>query len=148
TRITDLFVFAHGEGVERRRANRANPCKPVILLDARRSARASLAPLRDPLQQLQHRGRGMTLSGLLDRGGELIGELLPELDAPLVEGVDPPHYTLCEHAVLIERDELSERRGVQFLEKDDGARPAARVDLVGDERLDARWRQALTCELG
>jgi hypothetical protein len=46
-------------------------------------------------------------------GGELgddpLRERLAELDSPLVEGVDAPHGSLREHAVLVEGDEGAER---------------------------------------
>src|SRR5215218_1124153 len=51
------------------------------------------------------------------RGRELrddpLGQRLAQLDAPLIERVDPPDRSLGEDAVLIERDQLAERRGVQ-----------------------------------
>src|SRR5262245_40301358 len=47
-------------------------------------------------------------------------ELLPELDAPLVERVDVPHRALGEHTVLVERDELAERVGGEARGKDRG----------------------------
>src|SRR5258708_2238541 len=45
----------------------------------------------------------------LELGDDPLRELLPELDAPLVEGVDVPDHALREHAVLVERDERPER---------------------------------------
>src|ERR1700739_2276188 len=78
---------------------------------------------------------------------QLLGELLAELDSPLVEGVDPPHQALSQHAVLVERDELAERRRVQLLEENDSARTAAGIDLVRNERRDARRWQPLAYEL-
>src|SRR5215207_2239452 len=49
-----------------------------------------------------------------DRGGEL----LAELDAPLVERVDVPDRPLGEHLVLVGRNQLSERERRQPLGKD------------------------------
>ena len=81
---------------------------------------------------------------------------LAELDAPLVERVDAPDRALREDAVLVERDELAERRGRQALERGacssagcprtcgagraSPASPSAR-DLLG--RLPERERLAL-----
>src|SRR5215469_12590169 len=81
---------------------------------------------------------------ILHRGRQLLGELLPELYTPLVERVDPPYDTLGEDAVLIERDQLSERGRVQPLKEHDSARAAAGIDLVGYEGLHTRSRHALT----
>ena len=63
------------------------------------------------------------------------GEHLAQLDAPLVEGVDPPDRALREDAVLVEGDQRAERvrreplgedhvRGPVALEHPVRARPA------------------------
>src|SRR5437660_12729484 len=49
----------------------------------------------------------------LDLGDDALGELLAQLDAPLIEGVDVPDDALGEHAVLVEGDQLAERLGRQ-----------------------------------
>ena len=60
---------------------------------------------------------------------DALGELLAELDAPLVERVDPPHDALREDAVLVERDERPEHvRG----------EPLGQQDVVG--RLPSKTR--------
>ena len=47
---------------------------------------------------------------------------LPELDAPLVEGVDAPDGALDEDGVLVERDELAEDRRRELRGEDGRAR--------------------------
>src|SRR3990167_6227839 len=37
--------------------------------------------------------------------GKFAGQLLAELDAPLVEGIEVPQHAKAEHLVLVERDE-------------------------------------------
>ena len=59
----------------------------------RRSSRPWCRRRAAALHQRQQRGR----------------ELLAELDAPLVEAVDPPDHALDEHPVLVERDDAAER---------------------------------------
>src|SRR6476646_10708557 len=46
-------------------------------------------------------------------------ELLPELDTPLVEGVDAPDCARDEDGVLVERHEGAERERCQLLEEED-----------------------------
>ena len=58
------------------------------------------------------------------------GQLLAELDAPLVEGVDAPDRALREDLVLVERDELAEHGRSE--------RGRARIVVVG--RLPAKIR--------
>jgi len=48
-------------------------------------------------------------------GDDRSGQLLAELDAPLVERVDVPDDALDEDLVLVERDEPSERARIQLL---------------------------------
>src|SRR5205823_11657040 len=47
----------------------------------------------------------------LEFGDDALRELLPQLDAPLVERVDVPDHALREDAVLVERDQRPERLG-------------------------------------
>ena len=51
-------------------------------------------------------------------GRDARGELLPELDAPLVERVDVPDRRLREDAVLVEREQRAERRRIEPLGED------------------------------
>ena len=57
--------------------------------------------------------RGRVLGGegivVVEGGRDLLGELLAQLDAPLVVAVEPPDRALDEGDVLIECDELAER---------------------------------------
>src|SRR5437879_11830071 len=80
-------------------------------------------PFRHGREQLQDgSGRRVAAVRILHRRRELVAQLLAELHAPLVEGVDAPHDALREHAVLIERDEPAEGCGIELLEQHDGAR--------------------------
>src|SRR5207245_11788915 len=45
----------------------------------------------------------------LELGDDVLGQHLAQLDPPLIERVDVPDGALGEYAVLVERDELSER---------------------------------------
>ena len=47
-----------------------------------------------------------------------LGQDLPELDAPLVKGIDVPDRALGEDVVLIEGYQLSEGGGRELLRKD------------------------------
>src|SRR5438093_863300 len=60
--------------------------------------------------------RGLRLA--LELRNDPLGEHLAQLDPPLIERVDVPDDALGEHAVLIERDQLSERLGRQPLGED------------------------------
>src|SRR5690242_10867918 len=53
--------------------------------------------------------RELRLALALELRDDPLGELLPQLDAPLVERIDVPDDTLRVDAVLVERDELAER---------------------------------------
>ena len=61
-------------------------------------------------------------------GPDLLGELLAELDAPLVEAVDAPHHALGEGEVLVERDQLAEHGRGQLGRHDRRGRPVAGED--------------------
>src|SRR5882672_10177164 len=43
-------------------------------------------------------------------GDDALRQYLAEFDAPLIEGIDVPDHALGEDAVLVERDQLSQRR--------------------------------------
>src|ERR1051325_1275125 len=53
--------------------------------------------------------REVRLRLALELRDDPLRELLAELHAPLVEGIDVPHDALGEHAVLVERDQRAER---------------------------------------
>src|SRR5580700_10736314 len=89
----------------------------------------------------------MPAGRVLHRRRQLLGELLAELHAPLIERVDAPYDALREHAVFVERDEPAESGGIELLEQYDGARATPRVDLVRDERLELRRRQLLALKI-
>src|SRR6267142_2579956 len=71
----------------------------------------------------------------LELGDDALRELLPELDAPLVERVDVPDYALREHAVLVERDERPERLRRELLGENHRRRPVALERPVRHEPL-------------
>src|SRR5436309_1591256 len=60
----------------------------------------------------------------------LFGELLAELDAPLVEAVDVPDHALGEHLVLVERDQPAEMARVELVEIEQARGPVSRGLLV------------------
>src|SRR6476659_3053420 len=55
--------------------------------------------------------------GALELGDDPLRERLPQLHAPLIEGVDLPDGALGEDAVLVERDQFAERSRRQLLEQ-------------------------------
>src|SRR5829696_826464 len=59
------------------------------------------------------------------RGGHLEGELLAELDAPLIKAVDAPHHPLDEGDVFIQRDQLPDDGWRQGRRHDRGGGPVA-----------------------
>ena len=77
-----------------------------------------------------------------------LGQLLAQLDPPLVERVDVPEHTLSEDFVLIERDQPAERGRIEPAVEDRVARPVAREHLVRQQRLERRAGQPLALELG
>src|ERR1700731_1601686 len=46
----------------------------------------------------------------LELGDDALSQNLAEFDAPLIERIDVPNGALGEHAVLVERNQLSQRR--------------------------------------
>jgi len=60
-----------------------------------------------------------------------LGESLPQLDAPLVKGIDVPDCALGKDAVLMEGDQFAQCVRRQPLGKDCGGRPVALENLVG-----------------
>ena len=80
----------------------------------------------------------------LELGNDAARELLAELDAPLIEGVDVPDGGLREDAVLVERDQLAERlRGEALREQ----RRARAVALEAAVRRRARSGRSLGAHL-
>src|SRR6218665_2934905 len=72
---------------------------------------AALPPVRRIVRQQRLGRRILRVDGIriaLDSRGDLHRELLAELHAPLVEGVDAPDRALRERDVLVERDQLTE----------------------------------------
>ena len=57
--------------------------------------------------------------------GELAGDLLAELDAELVERIDPHQDRVGEGPVLVERNERAKRARVEAIEENGHARPVA-----------------------
>ena len=68
---------------------------------------------------------GQSLVILGDGRGDLLGELLAQLDAPLIVGVQTPHGALDEGDVLVQGDELAERERGQCHAEDGGGRAVA-----------------------
>src|SRR5437899_6072995 len=62
-------------------------------------------------------------------------ELLAELHAPLVEGIDVPNGPLREHAVLVERDQRAERLRRQPVSEDRRRRTVPLARSVRHEPL-------------
>src|SRR5437667_11799849 len=85
--------------------------------------------------------RGLRLA--LELRNDPLGEHLAQLDAPLIERVDVPDDALGEHAVLVERDELSERLRREPLGEDRVRRTIALEHSMRNEAL----RRALGLDL-
>lgn len=66
---------------------------------------------------------------------DALGELLAELDTPLVEGVDVPDGALDESEVLVVSDQGTESTGGDLLGQDGGGGPVAEEGLVGNELI-------------
>src|SRR4030081_183050 len=78
-------------------------------------------------------GRRSRLGGQLGRDPER--EHLAELDAPLVERIDPPDRALGEHLVLIEGNERAEGPRIEALREDRVRRVIASERAVWDLRF-------------
>src|SRR5262245_52118898 len=74
--------------------------------------------------------REVGLLGRLELAGDARRKHLAELDAPLVERVDPPDHALHEDAVFVESDELAECRRIELLREDGVRRPVAVEDAI------------------
>ena len=106
-------VAGHAE--EHQAARPGDPGKAAVLRVAQRvgvPSAISVAVLQVVGDQGPGRrillGQRLAVAG--DRRRDLLGQLLAELDAPLVEAVDAPHDALGEGDVLVEGDQLSEHR--------------------------------------
>src|SRR6266446_2000240 len=71
----------------------------------------------------------------LDLRDDALGELLAQLDSPLIEGVDVPDDALGEDAVLVEGDQLAERLRRQPLGDDRIRGTVAAEDAVRNEAV-------------
>src|SRR5439155_8364481 len=79
--------------------------------------------------------RGLRLA--FELGDDALGQHLAQLDAPLVERVDVPDDALGKHAVLVERNERSERFRRETLSED---RVRGTIALEDPMRNKAVWR--------
>src|SRR5215831_21303043 len=79
---------------------------------------ASFPPAVAPDQRI---GRAVVLelgfSRALELRNDLLGERLAQFDAPLVEGIDLPDGALGEDAVLVERNQPTQRGRRQAIEQ-------------------------------
>src|SRR5215468_1151764 len=108
----------------------------VIILGApiRRASGASfqLAVAADQVVggavMLQHR-----LRCTLELGDDALGQDLAQLDAPLVEGIDLPDRTLSEDVVLVEGDQLAQRRRGQTVQQQSIGGPVALEEAMGHQ---------------
>eukprot|EP00962_Isochrysis_galbana_P029201 scaffold9325_cov97-Isochrysis_galbana.AAC.1 len=86
--------------------------------------------------------------GTAELGQDLLGQLLAQLHAPLVERVDIPHHTLHEDLVLVHCDEPTQREGVELVKQDRVGRLVAGEDLVRQQRGQRVALQPARLELG
>ena len=96
-------------------------------------------------------GRGVVRDDLAwrcDLGQNLLGELLAELDAPLVKRVDVPDDALAKDLMLVHGDERAEAPGRQLVEHDRVGRLVAWEDLVWCEEGNLVGAHALLAQLG
>src|SRR3984893_16429458 len=104
-------------------ASRRIRARPPIP-DVRRNCEAVSSTLLSLLSIAADEGVGGTvmfelrLSGAFQLGDDSLGEDLAQLDAPLVERIDIPPRALGNHAVLVQRHQLAQRLGRQFLGND------------------------------
>mmetsp|Transcript_8143 Transcript_8143/g.20571 ORF Transcript_8143/g.20571 Transcript_8143/m.20571 type:complete len:488 (-) Transcript_8143:580-2043(-) len=81
-----------------------------------------------------HGGQLLALGALLVHVGAHLGrQLLAQFDAPLVEGVEPPHEPLHRDPVLVQRQQLAGGVRVELGQHDGQRRAVAGEGLVGDE---------------
>src|SRR6516225_9116481 len=83
----------------------------------------SMAPLIDAGDELADGSRHrVPARGIIHSRHELFGDFLAELHSPLIEGIDAPHDTLREHAVLVESNDPAESSRIELPEKQEGER--------------------------
>src|SRR5262245_22359913 len=95
--------------------------------------RSTTAPAAHALEQCLHARRRRGVESRLDRGRERSGELLAELDAPLVERVDVPDHALYEYLVLVPCDQASQRARLEPRKHDHADGSTAGMHLVHRE---------------
>ena len=88
------------------------------------------------------RGRSVTPVGR-DGGADLVGELLAQFDAELVEAVNAPHEALDGRAVLVQREQRAHLARRQPRQQQHRRRPVAGHDLMRRERGRAARREDL-----
>src|SRR5207249_421589 len=102
--------------------------KPAVG-DLGKAARDCRSATPIPIAADQGIGRAVVSKGRvssdLQFGHDALGELLTQLDAPLVERVDVPDRSLNKDAVLVQRDELAERFWSQPLDQECARWPVA-----------------------
>ena len=88
-------------------------------------------PARRAIELNQSLGGGVLLAQrlvVMERRGDLLSELLAELDSPLIVGVDAPNGALDERDVLVHGDELTEGERGQRVAENGGRGTVARED--------------------
>ena len=82
----------------------------------------------------------------IELGNDALGQNLPELYSPLVEGIDLPDRALGEDTVLVKRDQLAERGRRQVaVDQDRVGWPVPLEEPVRNERLRSAFRLDLLC---
>ena len=82
-----------------------------------------------------------------ERRDDRLRERLAELDAPLVECVDPGKNALDERAMLVEREQGAEIVCIEFRQQERRRRAIPRTFARGDRRLQRRATEALMRKL-
>src|SRR5690554_1710412 len=62
---------------------------------------------------------------------QAVGDLLAQLDTPLIEGIDVPNHGLYEYLVFVQGDQRPERLGREFIQQNQGAGLVALIALPG-----------------
>ena len=93
-------------------------------------ATRGLVPRDEGLRGRVERGRRVLVRDVVDH---VLREVLAELDAPLVEGVDAPDEALDRAPVLVEREERADVVGVELREEEAEGRAVAGEGAVGAE---------------
>eukprot|EP00639_Heterosigma_akashiwo_P001725 CAMPEP_0194577222 /NCGR_PEP_ID=MMETSP0292-20121207/12074_1 /TAXON_ID=39354 /ORGANISM="Heterosigma akashiwo, Strain CCMP2393" /LENGTH=651 /DNA_ID=CAMNT_0039429529 /DNA_START=282 /DNA_END=2236 /DNA_ORIENTATION=+ len=85
--------------------------------------------------------------GVAHAAADVRGQLLPQLHAPLVKGVDAPDEALHGRAVLVERDQLAGGVGRELGEEQAQRGPVTREGAVREQLLGAALRLELLAGL-